>query len=386
MILNRLSLIIFLSISILAGFIACDTDDDFTSGTFYPDLPMNDPDTGKMEEDTMVVHPPGACWDSIYMTRPDFEFNERFTRYGGGWTGGDATYSIPLPDGRTIWLFGDTFLGTVNPDRSRPHSAFIRNSAMVQDGDQMTTLHQGGAGNASAFVSPSESDWWYWPGHGIAGDSLQVIMFGFRSTGGGGGFDFAYTSVDLATFSLPDIKLMSLERKIADPTINFGAAVLEHGGYTYLYGAEKDGLGKYLHAARVEGNDLSSEWQYFDGENWTADISKSTRLFAHVSEQFSISEFDGKFYLLTQAHILGAQIYLLTGDSPVGPFYDQRLVYCTPQLTENTFTYNAFLHRQFSDEEEVLISYNINSFDFNELFENADLYRPYFIRVKNWQE
>ncbi|MEE4608513.1 MAG: DUF5005 domain-containing protein, partial [Desulfobacteraceae bacterium] len=51
---------------------------------------------------------------------PDPFFNRLFARTGGGWTGGDGTLSVPLGDGRTLWLFGDSFLGKVNPDGSRP--------------------------------------------------------------------------------------------------------------------------------------------------------------------------------------------------------------------------------------------------------------------------
>ena len=29
-----------------------------------------------------------------------------------GWQGADAAYSTPLPDGRDVWIFGDTLYGT----------------------------------------------------------------------------------------------------------------------------------------------------------------------------------------------------------------------------------------------------------------------------------
>src|SRR5271169_4278288 len=35
---------------------------------------------------------------------PDFPFK-------GSWWGADAAYSIPLPDGRSVWIFGDTLYG-----------------------------------------------------------------------------------------------------------------------------------------------------------------------------------------------------------------------------------------------------------------------------------
>jgi len=43
------------------------------------------------------------------------------------------------------------------------------------------------------------------------------------------------------------------------------------------------------------------------------------------------------------------------------------------------------VHPELSTNDELIISYNINSFDFWSLFDNADLYRPKFIKVENWQ-
>jgi len=46
---------------------------------------------------------------------------------------------------------------------------------------------------------------------------------------------------------------------------------------------------------------------------------------------------------------------------------------------------HVFVHPELSTNDELIISYNINSFDFWSLFDNADLYRPKFIKVENWQ-
>jgi hypothetical protein len=52
---------------------------------------------------------------------------------------------------------------------------------------------------------------------------------------------------------------------------------------------------------------------------------------------------------------------------------------------ESIYTYNAFVHEGTGDPNTLLISYNINSFNFADVFKNADNYRPKFITVKNWQ-
>lgn len=354
-----------------------DEKDDFTAGSFYPPGAVQPQNPGT---DTTIT-PAEKCWEAPIETTKAADFNQLFTRYSG-WTGGDATYSVPLPDGRTAWFFGDSFIGTVNANRSRPSGPFLRNAVMVQDGDQMTTL----TGGSSAFLMPLEQGWWYWPGHGVAyGDTLQVVYFGFKSTGSGA-WDFAYASVDVVTFSLPDFTVLSVERKVADPTINFGASVLVDGDYTYLFGAEKVGFSKFLHVARVAGHDLSGDWEYFDGTDWTDDAANSARLFANVSEQFTVFKHSDHYYLLTQHHILGGEIYLYDSDNPLHGFSNKKLLYCTPQTGVNgQFTYNAFAHTQFSGNGELLVSYNVNTNNFADLFKNADTYRPFFVRVKGWE-
>ena len=41
---------------------------------------------------------------------------------GAGWTGGDSTWSTPLPGGRELFAFSDTFLAPVRPP-ARPEDA-----------------------------------------------------------------------------------------------------------------------------------------------------------------------------------------------------------------------------------------------------------------------
>src|SRR3954447_25066993 len=54
---------------------------------------------------------------------------------GTGWTGGDAAWSARLPDGRDVWLFGDTMLGGVVAGRRDLQTPMVRNSIVVADPD-----------------------------------------------------------------------------------------------------------------------------------------------------------------------------------------------------------------------------------------------------------
>lgn len=319
------------------------------------------------------------------------KYNKLFTRYGNGWTGGDATYSVPLPDGRILWMFGDSFLDTVYADRSRPASALVRNVFVVQQGLTVTTLVSGTLDDPEAFVNtPDPANAWYWPLDGtVQGDYLYVYMAYFIRTGPGG-FDFAYQRTDLVKFSLPAITEISRTTVWDNPNIMYGAAVMEYGDYLYIYGAEFSPLTKYMHLARVPLTDLYASWEFYNGSIWQSTeagvagrLKKSSGLPVDVSAQFAVFYNSGYYRLVTQEGFLGPKIYTYYATAPTGPWKSKTLLYTTPETSGSIFTYNAFVHPEIiSPDGYILLSYNLNTTNFAELFSNADSYRPKFIWMK----
>src|SRR5262245_56405241 len=47
-----------------------------------------------------------------FTAEPDDEMNALFQRREG-WTGADGNYSVPLGQGKTLWLFSDTWVGKI---------------------------------------------------------------------------------------------------------------------------------------------------------------------------------------------------------------------------------------------------------------------------------
>ncbi len=335
--------------------------------------------------DFRLLSDPAACWAPALTVYEDCHYNLLFTRYGNGWTGADATYSIALPEGRILWLFGDTFLGKVNADRSRSNAPFVRNTAVMQVGDELTTYYQGPADNPSAFVSPANPNEWYWPLDGtVHNGQLQLMLGRLGSTGTGGMWDFGYVGFDLAIYSLPDLQLLSLTHVIDDPEISYGSCVLEDENHLYIYGISTQFLSKKAHIARVANGDLTGTWEFYNGSAWVSQASNYA-IADGVSDQFSVISDGEKYYLITHEIIFGEEIFIMESNSPTGPWTNKRTLYCTPEAGGNIFTYNAFAHPELAENGELRISYNINSFEFADLFENADLYRPRFIRVDNWR-
>ncbi len=340
----------------------------------------------------LIIDPPvedslfceqSLCWDAQFYVCRDEYYIDLFTRESG-WTGGDATYSVALDGNRRVWLFGDTFIDQVAPDRSRPTFRLINNSIVLQEGETMTTFHGGSASNPQAFAQPPEAGHWYWPGDGTyVNGLLYQFMHGFANDTGGA-WDFYRTSVDLLTIDPTTMTTLSSERIVDDAQISWGASIFEEDDYTYIYGVLADGFYKYLYVSRTN-EDLTDPWQYYDGIDWVEERVAAESIMEGVSEQFSVFKKDGTYYLLTQHNLFGSEIYLYTASGPQGPFENQRTIYCTPETDEDIFTYNAFAHLEVY-EDTLLVSYNINSFDFNDLYESADNYRPYFIKISNWQQ
>lgn len=326
------------------------------------------------------------------------EINEDLTRLfgdyadtAGAWTGADSAYSVPLPDGRTAWLYSDTFLGTVNPDGSRPiDSPFIHNSMIIDDGGELITVTGGSPDAPQSLVAPAgadESQEWYWFGDGtVEGDRLRVLLIEFEKTGSGV-FDFAYRRSAVASFTLPDMQLemiTALPDPDPDTKVHWASAIYEDKDQTYVYGIEDLQAEKYVHLARVRrGRMITEPWQYFTGSGWSADQSASTRILAGVSNEFSVSRHCGRFQLVTgdAREPLSADIVAYHSDSLTGGFSDPIKLYSTPETGGNIFTYNAKAHPQLSRGRTVVISYNVNSFESDDLYADARLYRPRYVNV-----
>ncbi|MCB0685860.1 MAG: DUF5005 domain-containing protein [Saprospiraceae bacterium] len=371
-------------------FITCVKEDLIPvgeSGDQLIDTGIYEVDSSRSDQfcDFKVVEQTDNCWAATVKVFQDCHYDLLFTRYGNGWTGADATYSLLLPDGKIMWMFGDTFLGTVSAERTRGETPFIRNSIVLQDGDHLTTLFGGTSGNPRAFISPENVKNWYWPLDAtIYNGKIQWLLGELGSSGSGGAWDFAYTGFDLAIMDPSTLLIESKQRKIESPEISYGSCLLEDDTYTYIYGIRTRGLSKTAHIARAPQGDLTNQWSFYDGTDWLNHPSDFV-IANNISDQFSVIKSDGIFYLITHEPYFSRKIQIMQSEKAEGPYQNRRTIYCTPENTDQVFTYNSFVHPELSEHDELRISYNINSFNFNDLFTNVDLYRPKFIRIDDWK-
>lgn len=320
---------------------------------------------------------------------PDHAFNSKIRKFSGGWIAGDATFSISLPDNKTLWLFGDSFIGTAMPDSSiAAGSSFIRNCAILQDGDSMKALFGGTFSKPTPFVPSLKADSaWYWPEHGLVeNDTLKIFMSEFIMASGPAGFNFKYASARLARFTYPDLVLVDLIKLpyYDHNRVCYGNSVLVENGYTYIYGRQEyDTVSHipYPHIARAVAGNLTGAWEFYNGSNWVNNPAETKRISpAAVSQEFGVFKLNNKYVLLSQEIWFSTKILSYTAILPQGPWSNKQLLYQTPILYKDSFTYNAFPHPQFNENDSLLVSYNTNG-TFWDIFKNVEIYRPMFIRV-----
>ncbi len=361
---------------------------------------------------------PASPEANLAVTAP--EWDALFNRHSG-WTGADGIYSIPLSgDERpgsaggttTFFTFSDTFIGEVDENERRLSGATIVNntSALLTgaapDPSQIEFFWRSNAkGTPQPIVVPAggkKSGKWFWPQDGvIAGGNLYLFSLRMK-TGNDPVFNFAVDGVSLLGSSAAVVPPFTRYKQIEAPLylpkdgakgeITYGMAVFPNtevagapapDGFLYIYGLRNDPVKKLL-VARVTPDNLTnfSAYQFWTGTVWSSQIIDAVPVTDRVSSEFSVSPLpDGRYILVFQLDTLSNKVAVRYADSPVGPWSDYTVIYTAPetQISTNVYTYNAKAHPHLSTPDRLLISYNVNTFDFFEHFTNADIYRPRFI-------
>lgn len=337
---------------------------------------------------------------------PVYCLNAMLDGYGdsaAGWSGGDSTWTTPLPGDRELFAFSDTFLAVAAaaPGAGRPDDApFVHNSFVVRGGDGRLSTIVGGRPDApESLLAPADPGSWYWLGAATyLGGALQVPVGKWRA-GGAGPFDWEFAGSSVARFDPDDLARPTSVTRLGDSRgIQWGQWVAPGPEHTYVYGVAGRGAGRKLHVARIAGTDLRDRLEYYDGRGWRrADATgegRSVPIATGVSGELSVHLLRRGLYLLVTTEGgpgLSDRIVGRFASSPVGPFGPPRLLYRTPETgaagsfgDPDVYTYNAHAHPEFSTRREVVISYNVNSIDTavgGDVYRDRRIYRPRFIKV-----
>lgn len=332
---------------------------------------------------------------------------DRLFRSDPRWLGGDAAISVPLSGGRTLWLFGDSFVDETEP-YTRAGAAFVRNTVAIQTGAdprkaQMRFYWRRAKDGSPAAFFPNRKDIWYWPRSGIrlGGGSLIVFLHKIKATNDG--LKFASAGYAIAQVTNPDSEPSQWQMRVVEQrdlpfdALPGGDAVIDGEQVVVLATREKraphaGALVRYP-AAPFFNRDLSkSEWWLGEKKGWVAVSGVGRRGPPFVMDDAgaeSSLHWDARLnaYVHVASYGFGATtIGVRTAPKLTGPWSAARTVYRPPESdAPRPFVYAGKAHPELiGPDGSLLVTYVANSFDHKKLLSaegERTLYWPRFVAI-----
>ncbi|WP_043267810.1 DUF4185 domain-containing protein [Streptomyces sp. CT34] len=366
---------------------------------------------------------------------------DAFARYGDDntrtddWTGGDGTHSVRLPDGRTLWLFSDTFLDRVHPPpnpQGQPYSwrtadtggtPYLRHNSLVvmsPEGRPVRTLTGGGPAAPGPFFPDPPGGGWRWPVHarveprtpGSPEKVVRVLLWN-RVPGTGTWVFGMPRGTEVATLSLPGLHLEGISEAaeadtVADPgrRVLYGAAAVADRGWSYVFGGDDPPASPAdsAYLARVPDGRLADRaaWRFWDGAHWQRRPERAAPVLRGggrrgVGSAFTVVRDGATWVLFTMDTPAGGTAGIRTitsywSCSPEGPWHgpNGRITPPRPAGPDpgHIAVYNPQAHPEFTAGGALLLSYDVNWLGppgtpaDPQVNGDVALYRPRFLRVR----
>ena len=368
---------------------------------------------------------------------------DRLFRHDPTWRGADAAYSVPLSGDRTLWLFGDTFLGP-----QRRGARMIHNTIAIQTGSDPRTAELVPHSRDGEPFFASEPGTWLWPMAGARTASGVVVFFmrvrsarpdlptvldAWRAEGSLTFFEVFDWTAGLIVNPDDEVSDWQVRRLPTPPTVNRimpGAGAFADGEFLYAYGW-RDGhelrTGWLRRRPRYRGfwqprQAFVLRWpvatlaeglhdpQWWCGTEWTADAGRAVPVVDEPATEFTVHRegdslvmvqaaawlagIDGRprlrrlrvlkrlprvGRLLTRVGLLQVSISSRVAPAPEGP-WSEPVRHFTPDVPSDVLAYAAKAHPQL--EGEVLwCTYAQIAEKADRTLDDESLYYPRFVRL-----
>ncbi|MDO5308435.1 MAG: hypothetical protein Q4G03_02925 [Planctomycetia bacterium] len=358
---------------------------------------------------------------------PAQDWNDLLTQTEG-WLGADGIYTVdlaydakrarhgkaPTDANAILFLFSDTFFGSTRQngreyaEREMTNHSFALLSGDVPARDNMRFFYKTEEPRETTNDAQRYNliPYRYWLQDAVRyGEEIwfTAILVGkaWKPT------RIDAVQVALDKDGLPDFTRITtrqdvrLSHRTRQEQVVFGAAICDDadGNYIYIYGYVdrlNEGSRKDLVVARAPRDTLTDyeTWRFYNGRRWVKQIEATLRpeatLVRNVSTEFSISRIPTGRYanhwaLVYTPGTISEKVAMRVGQSPLGPFGKELVLYRAPEPKDirGVKCYNAKAHPALSNDEEVILSYNVNRL--GGMANRPEEYRPRFLRLK-WRD
>lgn len=344
-----------------------------------------------------------------WATGPDASCTPSFPLQSGvaqGWQGADVGYSIPLPDGRDLWIFGDTLYGkhrVVHGDiPDMVHSSLGISTCKAGKWNVSYYIRRDAKGQLVSFFHEQHPNTYYWAMGGFhAGSDVWITLLCVRpAPAETAALGFATCGTDLARLSDPGPDPLKWKVKYF-PLVPDGAKAypsatsLVTGSYAEIFALYEAGTRPLL-ASRIPLSGLRNpkanlEYLARNGK-WQKGFQPPNALevMKHGSPELSIRyhpELHKWIAIMFQPEGFSRNILLRTAPTPTGPWTNGQVIYKVPEMDpkssgydKDTFCYAGKEHPEF-EHGDLVFTYACNTFSVPKLATNLSIYFPRTVRM-----
>lgn len=325
------------------------------------------------------------------------------------WQGADAAYSIPLQDGRVVWIFGDTLYGDkrqVNGNDPRMVHNTIGISTCTDGKWKIEyAIKRAAKGKFDSFFKPQRNDGtYYWALDGVEyNHELWITLVCVRNKPNSDAFalGFEVCGTDLA--HVTRVKKDPQKWKVSySPLVeesvhaNPSATALIEGDNLYIFTLYEQGNRpqiltriplKGLGEPKKNLQYLGSDDQWHDG----IEPAKAKVIMTKGASEMSVRyhpEWKKWLAVLVDPQIFSDKVLLRSAPSMTGPWTEGDVIYKIPILQKNdpnydadTFCYAGKEHPEFEKPGELLFTYVCNSMKPKKLEAETNVYFPQVVRM-----
>jgi hypothetical protein len=231
------------------------------------------------------------------------EWNQMFQRTNG-WLGADVAYSVPLGSDKTLWIFGDTFVGHIQ-DGKRTSAKMIHSSIATQQMGEEPQFYypvdeQGAPQSLIKNLGPRT---YFWLSDGARTEKGLYVFMQEVQWLNDTAWGFKCVGTWLASVENPDdppalwkisTQKLPFTRLGTDRDVLLGLETLKSGNYVYIYGYSNRtnaSAARSQIVARTSENDLgnTNSWEFYSNGTWTKDFEKTSSIFPRAGAEGSVS-------------------------------------------------------------------------------------------------
>ncbi|MHB8750749.1 MAG: DUF4185 domain-containing protein [Aggregatilineales bacterium] len=278
-----------------------------------------------------------------------------------------------LIGGKILWAFGDTLLSKAAVDGSNYRS----NTAALADPSQPIQVSEplDANGAPTAFIPFTADEQAYNVGTGRPDDRIALWPGAIISDSDGNGlvfFDKLKVKPGILNYEQIGVGLahvaINTTTAVREPTVLFTVGeplftnAARFGDRVYVYGVIPDRTDQAVAVGRVTLSQATDRtaYQFWDGQDWVADVSAAIPVLAGVPGGMSVSYNSYlNHYLAVYSEILSSRVVMRLAPAPEGPWSDPIPLFNGLSAAKGAWDYAGLEHPELATNggQTIVVSY-----------------------------